>query len=156
MASSKEFACQCRRLMFDPWVRKIPWRGKWQLTPLFLPGKSYGQRSLVGCSLWGWKESHNLATRQHNSNKNNHHSHQPLFNVSLWISFKSLLIFQASIQERSDLPTQHLRQISVEYFQKTRSEHPHTLDQHLRAKKAAWFSWWKNSAIDSAQPTGEQ
>ena len=33
------------------------WRRKWQPTPVFLPGKSHGQRSLVGCSLWGCKES---------------------------------------------------------------------------------------------------
>ena len=38
---------------FDPWVRKIPWRRKWQPLPLFLPGKSQGQRSLAGCSPWG-------------------------------------------------------------------------------------------------------
>ena len=35
---------------FSPWVRKIPWRGKWQPTPIFLPGKSHGQRSLAGYS----------------------------------------------------------------------------------------------------------
>ena len=45
--SGKEFACPCRRCEFDPWVRKIPWRRKWQLTPVFLPGKSHGQRSLA-------------------------------------------------------------------------------------------------------------
>ena len=33
---------------FDPWVGKIPWRGKWQPTPVFLPGKPHGQRNLVG------------------------------------------------------------------------------------------------------------
>ena len=33
----------------DPWVGKIPWRMKWKPTPVFLPGKSQGQRSLVGC-----------------------------------------------------------------------------------------------------------
>ena len=38
---------------FDPWVRKIPWRRAWQPTPLFLPGESYGQRSLVGYSSQG-------------------------------------------------------------------------------------------------------
>ena len=32
---------------FNPWVRKIPWRRKWQPTPVFLPGKSHRQRSLV-------------------------------------------------------------------------------------------------------------
>ena len=35
---------------FDPWIRKIPWRSKWQPTPVLLPGKSYGQNSLVGYS----------------------------------------------------------------------------------------------------------
>ena len=52
-ASGKELACQCRRhkrLGFDPWVGKIPWRKAWQLTPVFLPGESLGQRSLAGYS----------------------------------------------------------------------------------------------------------
>ena len=38
-------------------MRKIPWRGKWQPTPVFLPGKSHGQRSLAGYSPWGHQES---------------------------------------------------------------------------------------------------
>ena len=38
--------------MFDPWVEKIPWRRKWQPTPVFLPGESHGQRSLAGYSPW--------------------------------------------------------------------------------------------------------
>ena len=63
--SGKEPACQCRRSRFDPWAGKIPWRRKWQPTPVFLPGKSHGQRSLVGCSPWGHKRvGHNLATKQ--------------------------------------------------------------------------------------------
>ena len=41
----------------DPWVRKVPWRKKWQPTPVFLPGKSHGWGSLVGYSPWGHKES---------------------------------------------------------------------------------------------------
>ena len=36
--------------MFEPWVEKIPWRRAWQHTPVFLPGESHGQRSLVGYS----------------------------------------------------------------------------------------------------------
>ena len=44
----KESACQCRRCGFDPRVRKIPLRRKWQPPPVILPGESYGQRSLVG------------------------------------------------------------------------------------------------------------
>ena len=46
---------QCRRPGFNPWVGKIPWRRVWQPIPVFLPGKSHGQRSLVGYSLWGLK-----------------------------------------------------------------------------------------------------
>ena len=41
----------------DPWVRKIPWRRKWQPTPVFLPGESQGRGILVGCRLWGPTES---------------------------------------------------------------------------------------------------
>ena len=47
--SGRESACQCRkrkRLRFDLWVRKIPWRRAWQPTQVFLPGESHGQRSL--------------------------------------------------------------------------------------------------------------
>ena len=43
---------QCRRHEFNPWVGKISWRRKWQPTPVFLPGKSHGQKSLVGYSPW--------------------------------------------------------------------------------------------------------
>ena len=52
----KESACQCRRHGFYPWVMKIPWRRKWQRTPVFLPENSHGQRTLVGYSLWDHKE----------------------------------------------------------------------------------------------------
>ena len=43
--------------MFDPWVGKIPWRRKWQPTPVFLPGEFHGQRSLAGYSPRDGKES---------------------------------------------------------------------------------------------------
>ena len=45
----------CRRPRFDTWVRKIPWRRKWQTTPVLLPGKSHGQRRLVSYSPWRQK-----------------------------------------------------------------------------------------------------
>ena len=48
---------KCRRLEFDPWVVNIPCRMKWLPTPVFLPGKCHGQRSLAGYSQWGQKES---------------------------------------------------------------------------------------------------
>ena len=54
-----------RRRRFDPWVGKTPWRRKWQPTPVFLPGKSHGQRSWVGdvhrvAKSWTWLSRHPL------------------------------------------------------------------------------------------------
>ena len=64
-----EFASQCRRHThiwrpgFDPWCGKIPWRRKWQPTPVILPEKSHGQRSLVGYSPWSHERvRHDSAT----------------------------------------------------------------------------------------------
>ena len=49
-SSSKAPACNAgdRRPGFDPWVGKIPWRRAVATTPVFLPGKSHGQRTLAG------------------------------------------------------------------------------------------------------------
>ena len=54
--SDKETVCQCRSRRFNPGVGQNPWRRKWQPTPVFLPGKCRGQRSLVAYSPWGLKE----------------------------------------------------------------------------------------------------
>ena len=57
--------CQCRRLWFDPWIRKILWRRKWQPTPIFFPEKCHGQRSLAGYITWDHKRArHKLATKR--------------------------------------------------------------------------------------------
>ena len=67
--SGKEHAYQCRRhkrRVFHPWVGKIPWRRKWQPTPVFLPGDSHGQRSLVCYSPWCCKRAgHNWSHFTH-------------------------------------------------------------------------------------------
>ena len=55
--SGKESVCQCRRRVFSARVGKMPWRRAWQPAPVFLPGESHGQRSLVGYSPWGRTES---------------------------------------------------------------------------------------------------
>ena len=63
--SGKESTRQHRRHGFHPWVRKIPWRRKLQPTPVFLPGKSHGQRSLKGYSPWSHKKvRHDVASKQ--------------------------------------------------------------------------------------------
>ena len=79
--SGKESVCQCKRRGFNPWIKKIPWRGNWQPTPVFLPGKSHRQRSLVGYSPWSCKRVRcNLATKQ-------------LCSQSAWVCTSSLANF---------------------------------------------------------------
>ena len=60
-------------------MRKIPWRRKWQPTPVFLPGKSHGQRSLAGYSLQGYKE---LNTTEHAHAHTHTHTHTRCLIVS--------------------------------------------------------------------------
>ena len=60
----KSICLQCGRPRFNPWVGKILWRRKWQPTPVLLPGKSHGWRSVVGYSPWGRKESDTTERRR--------------------------------------------------------------------------------------------
>ena len=63
--SDKEPTCQRRRRGFNPWMGKIPRRRKWQSAPVFLSGRSHGQRNLVGYSPWGHTGvRHDLVTKQ--------------------------------------------------------------------------------------------
>ena len=77
-ASGKEPACQCRRHerpRFDAWVRKIPWRRTWQPTPVFLPGDSHEQRSLVGYRPRGRKEPDTTEAIKPTRMRGNPHTH---------------------------------------------------------------------------------
>ena len=63
--SGKESTCQCRRckkLRFNPWIGKIPWRRQWQSTAIFLPGKAHRQRVLAsyisGVCRHNWAHNH--------------------------------------------------------------------------------------------------
>ena len=76
---------ETKRRGFDPWVGKIPWRRKWQPTPVFLPGKSHRQ-SLVGYSLWGHKESDTLSDLAHAYTHT--HTYIPTHNV-IWAGLDS-------------------------------------------------------------------
>ena len=63
--SGKESTCQCSRCWLNLWVRKVPWRKKWQPTPVFLYEKSHGWKCLVGYSAQGCKRvRYNLTTKQ--------------------------------------------------------------------------------------------
>ena len=90
--SGEESACQCRRWRLDPWFRKIPWRRKWQLGPVFLPGKSHGQRSLAGYKSWGCKQWDTIYWLNNNNNN--------------WVTFEQQKI------------TQHFKAIPMKNFKK--------------------------------------
>ena len=62
----RQSACPCRRHRFNPWVGSTPWSRKWQPTPVFLPGKSHGQRSLAGRlqSMWSQRVRCDWATER--------------------------------------------------------------------------------------------
>ena len=56
---------EMERCSLDPWLRKIPWRRAWRLTPVFLPGESHGERSLAGYSPCGRKELNMTEATEH-------------------------------------------------------------------------------------------
>ena len=67
--SCKESICQCKRHRgLIPGLGRFLWGTKWQLTPLFLPGKSHGQRKLMGYSPWGCKRSDTIWWLNNNNN----------------------------------------------------------------------------------------
>ena len=69
-SASKESTCKAGGDQGStPGLGRFSWKRKWQPTPVFLPGKSHGQRSLAGYSPWGWKRvGHDLVTKQHQQN----------------------------------------------------------------------------------------
>ena len=84
--SGKESACQCwryKRHRFDSWLRKRPWKRKWQPTPVFLPEKSHGQRSSEGCSPKVCRVRHDYVT------KHTTQQHPPLSSFSTSILLPS-------------------------------------------------------------------
>ena len=96
--SGKEPTCQCRRHKrhgFDPWVRKTPWRRAWQPTPVLLPGEFHGQRSLVGCELWGHKELDMTEVTQHTGTSLLYL--WPSWNRNLFLSHLTFLFLPSSL-----------------------------------------------------------
>ena len=114
--SGEESACQCRRCKrheFYPWVRKIFWSRKWQTAPVFLPGKFYIQRTLVGCSPWGRKEmdmTEQLNMNIYSNHRNNNNyialptckawfpSATYIFNFSSWKGSQGRIISISTLQ----------------------------------------------------------
>ena len=81
-SAGKASACKCRRPGFDPWITKIPWRRKWQPTPVLLPGKSHWQRSLVDYSPRDRKEL-DMTERLHFHFHFLYHSNRQIKDVTL-------------------------------------------------------------------------
>ena len=128
----QESACWCRRLQFDTWFGNIPWRRKWQPTPVFMSGKFHGQRSLEGHSPRGCKTAgHRIANKpqQQKTNKGTARAPPPtkpvpgawelLENkVSVWVFFMTLIrvyhyVFQRpAFWELTDLVNFHLKNYS--------------------------------------------
>ena len=89
--TGEESSWQCkrgRRHRFDPWVRKILWRRKWQPTPVFLPGKSHGQRILVVYSHRVAKSYTRLSTRMHTCT-HSHFNYMYIFMCQISRTFSS-------------------------------------------------------------------
>ena len=88
---------RCKRLCFDPWVWTMPWRRKWQLMPVFLPGKFHRQRSLTGYRPWGRKESDST---EHMHTHTHTHTHS-LVGRNVGILKKLLEAFRVQVEDSS-------------------------------------------------------
>ena len=96
----KKIHLQCRRHAFNLWVGKIPWRRKWQPTPVFLPGKTYGQRSLESYSPQGYKRvRHDLVTKKHKCKL-----YQTWISLFRWFLCKRVLILKWNSSQMSPNP----------------------------------------------------
>ena len=100
--SGKELACQWRRqkrLGFDSWGGKIPWRRAGQPTPVFLPGESHGQMSLVGYSPWGYRVGHDWRdlAAAYNFLQWLYHSHQQCTRVPVSPHLHQCLLFSLRV-----------------------------------------------------------
>ena len=98
--NGEEPACHGRRPVFNPWVGKIPWRRKWQPTPVFLPGKSHEQRSLVGYSPWSHRVRHDWV---HTSFSAMSQKFQQILLVNTFISTSGIIL--PSTQKGDNLPS---------------------------------------------------
>ena len=106
-ASGKEPAYQ--RPGFDPWVGRIPWRRKWQPTPVILPGESCGQRSLAGCSHGITKRWSRLSTHAR--------THTPLVPGTAFLLFSVCMAYYllSSESPKPHLQCSHLLQAFTEW-----------------------------------------
>ena len=109
----KEPACQCRRskrCWFHPWVKKIPWNWEWQPTPVFLPGKSHGQRSLAVCSPWGHRDTTEHAHTCNLTRQKNDTERCCIYKIFCW---PTLILLVKGVWLADDLESSERGQISI-------------------------------------------
>ena len=142
---------QCRWSEIDPWVGRIPSRRKWQPTPVFFPGESHGQRSLVGYSPWSWKESDttewlHLAVSQCNIGYNP----EEMLCVNRTMKGTGLFHPLCNLQHRTRAPKGAKRSWSVwkERTETHSHSHLHTENQH----HASLYLFTKFSTDSSTPP----
>ena len=109
----KEATCQCKRPGFDPWVRKIPWRRKWQATPVSLPGESHQEGSLVGYSPQGRKELD--MTKQLKNSNCSVHSH-----IKIYLAIKKIQLIDPvrTMVLLKSLKMHHINEPLIKFFKK--------------------------------------
>ena len=105
---------------FYLWVGKIPWRRKWQPTPVSLPGKSHGQRNLEDYSPWGRKEldTTEATEREHVGDSDN----EKLTTLLLWLIFS---LCPSAIDGNEKLESTQIIGLSRASFQNDRALHSH-------------------------------
>ena len=136
---------------FSPWVRKIPWRRKWQPTAVFLPGKSHGQSGLADCNPWGYKIVKTQLSKWLNNNIAL--NSLPTLHEGVNCYFGFLYIYQISFPEPV-LP-ERLRDAHLEHWTKVIQRlplHPPPArgscrfrgrDPRLQPRRGAISNWWK-------------
>ena len=133
--SGKESACQWRRRRrcgFSPWVRKIPWRRTWPPTPVFLPGKSHGQRSLAGYSPGGCKESD--TTEQAHIHNLFGHFFSKFFWVYIYLTVKFL--------GYKVIPHLHFWRIEISFFHQMRAGIKSQTSGKEEHSARLWWPWF--------------
>ena len=128
-----------RETGFNPWFVKIPWRRKWQPTPVLLPGESHGQRSLVGYSPWGCKEldmTERLHTHTHT------HTHTLIYELKRWVKLQGPVSKTHKYSDLNAMPRREGHCCS------------NFLTRTLRSKDTRHQSGWREPSLQSSASTG--
>ena len=148
-ANGKESTCQCRRHKrgwFNPWVRKIPWRRAWQPTPVSLPGEFHGQRSLVGYSPQGCKESHMTEVTKHACVRT--HTHKLFYPPSLLWAPGSCLCRQLQLTQPGN--NQSAAEVSAAGFTSTKFPEKNT-QSSINTTEVSLKMWFQDLRISTDQ-----